>query len=467
MDTTYAEFLARKSPSQETAGITVTGDINPMLFPWQAEIVRWALRRGRGAIFCDTGMGKTVMQAEWAKHVHAATGLDVLILAPLAVALQTVADAARFGITIRYCRSQADVQPGITVTNYDMLHAFDPDQFGGIVLDEASILKAQDGKTRTAIIEAFSYTAYRLSCTATPAPNDHIELGNQAQFLGVMTQAEMLSMYFVHDGGSTQDWRLKGHAVGAFWRWVASWAVVLRKPSDIGHDDAGYNLPPLRPHIHTVGDATEWARDQGYLLPPGGLSLTQSRSARKASMGDRVAECAARVRDTPGQWLIWCHYNQEGDALTKAIPGAVQVAGSDSREHKEQSMIDFAAGKIRVLVSKQVICGFGMNWQQCHQMAFVGIDYSYEGYYQAVRRCWRFGQTNPVDVHVFCGEAERSIWDTLRAKEASAAEMAIGMLAHMRDTMRENIQSGKAEQRSPYRPGMPMQLPEWLMEDAA
>lgn len=463
----YQAFLAGKTRTAEAAGIAVVTDINPTLFGWQAEIVRWALRIGRAAIFADTGLGKTAMQAEWARQVSAHTGRPVLILAPLAVALQTVAEAARFGTEIRYCRAQDEVRPGITITNYDMLHAFDTDHFAGVVLDEASILKAQDGKTRTAIITAFARTPYRLSCTATPAPNDHVELGNQAQFLGVMTQAEMLSMYFVHDGGSTQDWRLKGHAVGAFWRWVASWAVVLRLPSDIGHDDTGYILPPLRPHIHTVGDAAEWARGQGYLLPPGALSLTQSRSARKASMGDRVTECAALVRDTPGQWLVWCHLNAEGDALAAAIPGAVQVAGSDSREHKERSMLDFAAGTIRVLVSKQSICGWGMNWQNCHQMAFVGIDYSYEGYYQAVRRCWRFGQHSPVDVHVFCGEAERSIWDALRVKEAAAADMAAGMLAHMRDTIRDNLRHGTAAERSTYRPAMPMQLPEWLVEDAA
>lgn len=463
----YSEFLARKAPRTQATGINVAGGINPKLFDWQAEIVRWALRRGRAAVFADTGMGKTIIQAEWAKHVHAFSGRDVLILAPLAVALQTVAEAAKFGIEIRYCRAQSDVQPGVTIANYDMLHAFDSDHFGGVVLDEASILKASDGKTRTAIIAAFAQTPYRLSCTATPAPNDHIELGNQAQFLGVMTQNEMLAMYFVHDGGSTQDWRLKGHAVGAFWRWVASWAVVLRRPSDIGHDDAGYNLPELRPVAHVVGDGSAWAQEQGYLLPPGALTLTQSRSARKASMGDRVAECAALVRDTPDQWLVWCHYNAEGDALTKAIPGAVQVAGSNSRDHKEQSMLAFAAGTIRVLVSKQSICGFGMNWQQCRQMAFVGIDYSYEGFYQAVRRCWRFGQQHPVDVHVFCGEAERSIWDALRAKEAAADAMAAGMLEHMRDTMRDNLQHGKAEQRPPYRPNVPMIIPEWLVEDAA
>jgi hypothetical protein len=339
---------------------------------------------------------------------------------------------------------------------------FDASQFVGIVLDESSILKAHDGKTRTAIIEAFSRTPYRLACTATPAPNDFMELGNHAQFLGVMSQSEMLSMYFVHDGGSVQDWRLKGHAEKDFWRWVASWACVIRKPSDLGYDDGRYQLPPLLINEHRVS-APDISAQQGALFEMPVLTLAEQRHARRASLGARVARTSEMVNASTEQWLVWVELNDEGDALAKLIDGAVQVAGADSIDHKERAMLDFAAGKIRVLVSKGSICGHGMNFQNCHNVAFVGIGHSFELFYQAIRRCWRFGQESPVGVHIVISEAETEILANVMRKEQDAKRMGDNMVALMNEFVRENLLATGRVAR-PY-DGPFMELPVWLLPE--
>jgi hypothetical protein len=402
------------------------------------------------------------MQVAWADIVAWHTHGDVLLLAPLAVAQQTIREGAVMGVDVRYCRAQHEVQPGITITNYDMIHAFDLDHFIGIVLDESSIMKNIDGKIRLRLQESCAGIPYKLCCTATPAPNDYTELGSHAAFLGVCTHQEMLATYFIHDGGSTQDWRLKGHAKRDFWRWAASWAVMLRTPRDIGYETDAYTLPALCIQEHLIAMDQTWVGEQGYLFAPQALSLTQARQARRAGIDRRVQACADLVNNTSGQWLVWCGLNAEGDRLAAAIPDAVQVAGADTREHKERSLLAFADGRIRVLVTKSKVAGFGMNFQRCRHMAFVGIDYSYESFYQAVRRCWRFGQQQPVDVQLFLAEQEVGVLHTLREKEAAASEMVGEMVAHMAETTRDNLADRSVRVRSDYVPAVPMVLPKWL-----
>jgi DNA modification methylase len=428
----YQEFLEQKTRSDVPTGLSVIPELNAALFPFQWDIVAWALKRGRSAIFADCGMGKTLMQLEWARHIPG----DVLIIAPLAVAKQTVREGEKFGIAVNYARAQSDVAPGITITNYEMLQHFDASRFTGVVLDESSILKAYDGKTRTSIIDAFRSTPFRLACTATPAPNDYMELGNHSEFLGVMSRSEMLSMFFVHDGGETQTWRLKGHAEQAFWKWLASWAVLIRKPSDLGYEDGEFILPELNlaEHIVTTDRPTG-----DYLFALEALSLQDRISARRDSVAERVAKCAEIANETHQQWVIWCNLNTESAALTAAINGAVEVKGSDSIEHKEKALADFQSGKSRVIVSKPSICGFGLNWQHCHNMAFVGLSDSWEQYYQAVRRCWRFGQDKPVNVALIVADVEGAVLRNIKAKDAAAAEMAESLVAHMRTEMQKNI----------------------------
>lgn len=421
----YEEFLAAKLRRDPATGITDDLSINQMLFPFQADIDRWALRRGRAAIFADCGLGKTPMQLEWARHVPG----RVLILAPLAVSQQTQREGEKFGVTVGVARDQSDVRERITVTNYQMMDRFDFDAFTGIVLDESSILKAHDGKTRTEIIERSQRVPFRLACTATPAPNDFMELGNHAEFLGVMTRTEMLSTYFVHDGGETSKWRLKGHAQDDFWRWVCSWAVMIRKPSDLGYDDAGFVLPAMRFHEHVtrVDKPTD-----GFLFAVEAATLQERLQARRETVADRVAACAKIANSTDRPFLVWCNLNEESAQLRAAIPGSVEISGADSLEAKEAAMLGFSRGDIRCIVTKPSIAGFGMNWQHCSDMAFVGLSDSYEQFYQAVRRCWRFGQKRDVNVHVITAETEGAVVANIKRKEADALEMAAQMAAHMK-----------------------------------
>lgn len=440
----YQEFLLRKQFDDVAAGFGC-GELNPRLFPFQRALVRWALARGRAAIFADTGLGKTAMQVEWVHRVVQHTGRPALVLAPLSVAHQTVAEAAKFGITASYHRTQPANPSGILITNYEMMARFDLSAFVAVVLDESSILKAHDGKTRTAILEACARVPYRLSCTATPSPNDYMELGNQAEFVGVMSRTEMLSMFFTHDGGDTSQWRLKGHGETKFWEWLATWAVVIRKPSDLGFLDDGYDLPPLRIIEHVVESPAD---NGGDLFGTPAVSLNEQRAAKRASLPARVEACAALVNRDDDPWLVWCHMNAESDALGKAIPDGKTVSGSDPIEHKEIVMDEFSDDALRVLISKPSICGFGMNWQHCANVAFVGLDHSFEQFYQAIRRCWRFGQTRPVTVHVFLSEQERAILDNIKRKETAHNEMSARMVDHMRKLMREKVMGTRIERAS-------------------
>ena len=437
----YATFLEQKRITDPPTGIDVTGYLNAMLFPFQRDLVRWALRRGRAAIFADCGLGKTPMQLTWAHHVPG----PVLIFAPLAVSAQTVREGKKFGINVTYVREQPDNPEGVYITNYEMLDHFDPGAWTGVVLDESSIIKDKDGAFRNRLIASFRDTPFRLACTATPAPNDFTELGNHAEFLGVLSMTEMLSTFFVHDGGSTQDWRLKRHATDDFWRWVCSWAVMLRKPSDWGYDDDGFTLPPLRYHEHVI--RSQEAAD-GFLFPIEAQTLQERIGARRASVGERVADCAKDVNASDEPWIAWCNLNSESAVLAAAIPGAVEVTGSDSPEDKERNLLAFTDGAFRVLVTKPSIAGHGMNWQHCRNVAFVGLSDSWEQYYQAVRRCWRFGQEREVNVHVYTADTEGAVVANIRRKEADATLMADEMTEHMRDLNRENVKGMVREQKA-------------------
>src|SRR5436190_6366649 len=395
---TYEAFLATKRTLAPATGLVDAGEPHELLFPFQRDLVRWAVRKGRAALFADTGLGKTLMQVEWARLI----GERTLIIAPLSVARQTVHEAMKVGVTVTYSRGAAP-HAGITITNYEMVEHFDPSEYGAVVLDESSILKALDGKTRRRLTDMFAKTPYRLCCTATPAPNDIAEIGNHAEFLGVMPHHEMLSAFFVH--GSTDDgkdgWRLKGHAEDAFYRWLASWSMAVRKPSDLGYEDDGFVLPPLtiRPTFVDVDYVPE-----GQLFFGGLKGITDRSAVRRATLEDRVAKAAELVNASDDQWIVWHGLNAEGDALIRAIPDARLVEGSQSPEEKAEALEAFQDGAFRVLVTKPSIGGFGMNFQNAARMAFVGLSDSWEAYYQSVRRCWRFGQTRPVEATIVLSE---------------------------------------------------------------
>lgn len=420
----YADFIATKAKLIPDSGFEV-GELNPMLFDFQKDIVRWACRKGKAAIFADCGLGKTPMQLEWARLVCEHTGGDVLILAPLAVAAQTYREGAKFGISVTVCRSYDDVRPGINVTNYEMMHKFDLASFDGVVLDESSILKSFTSATRNAIIEGFESTPYKLACTATPSPNDYMELGNHAEFLGVMTRTEMLAMYFIHDGGSTSKWRLKGHASERFWDFVASWAVMLRNPSDMGYSVDGFDLPELVETVHKVESRVQ---DETRLFSLAAEGIQDQQKAKRMTIEQRARECADMVNGSNRPWIVWCELNDESSELARLIPDAVEVRGSDTAERKEDAMLGFADGKYRVIVTKPSICGFGMNWQHCADMVFCGLSNSYEQYYQAIRRCYRFGQVNPVNVHIVVSNIEEKIVENVMRKKDDASDMEVEMI---------------------------------------
>jgi len=458
----YAKFISGRQDVTRARGFEPSRPIAGHLFDFQRDIVKWALARGRAAIFADTGLGKTAMQLEWASHISGEG--RVLILCPLAVADQTVKEAARFGVDCAYVRS-FDPKHRIQVTNYEMLDRFDPADFTGIVLDESSILKSFTGKTRNAIIQAFEATPYRLACTATPAPNDHAELGNHAEFLGIRSRVEMLAEFFVHDGGSTQSWRLKGHAEDIFWRWVCSWGAVVRLPSDLGYPDDNFALPELRMHEHIVPVNHRDVWSEGFLFAPDARTLSDQRATRRATMHARV-EVARTIADaSPDPCVIWCELNAEGDAVEASISDAVQIKGSDPLDTKRHRLCAFdpvnKLGKpIRVLVTKPSIAGFGMNWQHCARMVFVGASHSYEQTYQAIRRCWRFGQTRAVDVHVIRAETEGAIVSNYRKKAARHQSLMDGMLDHTRSI--QTIAGAAHREWNQYQPAEQMRLPNWL-----
>lgn len=451
----YHDFIKQKAMIDPDTGLSVVPALNPMLHQHQADMVTWALKRGRAALFADCGLGKGPMQMEWAtRQPH-----EAIIVAPLAVAHQFVREAEKFGIDLAYAKDQSQITKRITVTNYERLENFHIDQFGAVALDESSILKSHSGAYSTWIIDAFKNTPFRLSSSATPAPNDVMELGTQAEFLGVMTRGEMLAMYFTHDGGDTSKWRVKGHAQKAFWEWMASWAVMIRKPSDLGYSDCGFELPPLHMHEHCVKVD---APTTGFLFAVEAQTLQERQQARRDSIHDRVKACANIVNASTEPFLVWCNLNDESDALAAAIPDAIEVRGSDSDEHKEKAIAGFLDGSIRVLVSKPRIMGMGLNFQHCASMAYVGLSDSYEQLYQSIRRCWRFGQTRPVNVHVITAETEGAVVSNIKRKEREAEETYNNMIDHMKDLNAASLHGQSLRNKGEYAPTVQIQIPAWL-----
>lgn len=456
----YEEFLRGKERPAGACGFEWPRErMNPRMFEWQKDIVFWALKKGRAALFEDCGNGKTIQQLEFCRAVCEHTGMPTLIVAPLTVGEQTKREAEKFGYAATLCRTQKDVRPGINITNYEMLEHFEAAAFGGVVLDESSILKNCMGKVRTQIIQMFQNVPYRLSCTATPSPNDYMELGNQVEFLGIMSHTEMLATYFIHDGSDTSKWRLKGHAEDRFWEWVATWAVVLTCPGDLGYPNDGYVLPELVMHEHLVDVST--SMDDG-LFGWVAKTLTERRDARRMSLRERCEKAAQVVAaDAAEQWVVWCDLNSESELLTELIGGAVQVRGSDTPDEKAAALRAFADGKVRYLVTKPSIAGFGMNWQNCHNMVFVGLSDSYEAMYQAMRRCYRFGQKMPVNVHIITSAAEGAVKSNIERKEAQAQTMKKNMVLHTKEILEHDIR-GTARITIAYCPRLDMLLPEWL-----
>jgi superfamily II DNA or RNA helicase len=431
----YSDFLTMKERRHVATGLTEIPPLHPALFDWQKEIVAWALRKGRACMFEDCGLGKTFQQLEWGRHVPG----DVILFTPLAVSYQTEKEAQRFGIDAKVSRDGTRAAK-ITITNYEQMHRFDLSKYQGIILDESSILKSHDGKTRNTILEAAQEIPFRLACTATPAPNDHIELGNHAEFVGAMTRPEMLATFFVHDGGDTAKWRLKGHAVKTFWEWVATWAIMLRMPSDLGYADEGFTLPEMKIIEHKIQSGIKL---EGELFVRPASTLNDQRKARRSTIEVRTEKAKEIASSKKGPWLVWCELNDEGDAVTAAIEGSTQIAGCDNDEDKASRMGAFSDGSIDVLVTKPKIAGFGMNWQHCHQMIFVGLSHSWEQFYQATRRCWRFGQKKAVEVHIIATDIESAILDNIKRKQEAADAMAKEMVENMKTVMNEEVRGIK------------------------
>lgn len=447
---TYQQLIERKSIKQCDHGLKEVPPLGDYLFDYQKTVTEFALKKGRAALFLDTGLGKTRCQIEWAKHVPG----KKLILAPLAVAAQTVREGKAIGVDILHSRD-GSTSDGITITNYERLHLFNADEFNGVVLDESSILKSFMGKTKNQLCDTFSQTPFRLCCSATPAPNDYMELGNHSDFLGVMPSNEMLTRWFINDTMNFGSYRLKGHAIQSFWEWVASWAACAGKPSDAGGDDSRHILPPLTTNLHCVDSVMESDIDEGWLFKSAQLTATTMHADKRATLKERV-EKARQLASTGDYCLIWCESNDESEALRKAIPDSVEVKGADSADSKEEKLEAFSAGKVRVLISKASICGFGLNFQHCNHVIFASISYSYEQFYQAIRRTWRFGQKRPVRVDCIIANSEQPIWQTIQAKLSAHDQMKGAMKFASMDRQRShNI-------KQTYKPTHEGILPIWL-----
>jgi hypothetical protein len=434
----YLNFVAAKSQLDNADGFAPVF-MPDYLFPFQSALVEWACKMGRDALFEDCGLGKTIQECVFAENVVRKTNGNVLIAGPLAVSRQIVREAEKFGIEAKFSRGEK-VYRGITVTNYENLHKFDANDFVGFVGDESSILKSFDGQRRAMITQFCRKLRYRLLSTATPSPNDYIELGTTSEALGYLGYMDMLNRFFKNDlnnsasgrmRGEVIKWRLKGHAETPFWRWVCSWARALRKPSDLGFDDTGFVLPPLTENEHIV-DVNKLAEGMLFSLPA--IGLKEQREERRRSLEVRCQKAASLVINTGKPAVTWCDLNDEGDMLATLIPDAIQVSGSDSDEEKEEKLVAFSDGKIRVLVTKQKIAGWGMNWQHCSHMTDFP-SHSFEGYYQKVRRFWRFGQKNPVTVDLITTDGQREVLKNQKRKADQADRMFEQLVAEMNTAM--------------------------------
>jgi len=470
--TDYDIFLESKRLVAPLSGFEIErSSLNSAAFDWQQLIAEWAIRRGKSAIFADYGLGKTLQILMFAQAVIERTNKPFLILSPLGAAKQTShIEAPKFGYEAVYCKSQADVpnRAVICVTNYERLHLFDPRAFGGMAADEASIIKDFAGKIRNQVLDMFQQTPYKLMATATPSPNNHAELGNYAQALDIMSYQEMLSTFFERRDKSSSNWSLGGWGAKGFWEWLASWAMVLRKPSDLGYSDDGYDLPPL--HIHTIDvehTQREYIQAEGaqlYLFPVEARGLSAQRNARKVTMEDRIEAITELVNASTDQWVVWGETNLECDYAEKHLKDVVQVAGRHSEDHKEDSIVRFRSGAIRVLVSKAKIFGHGLNLQNCHQVAYLGWSNSFEGFDQSLHRFHRYGQTEDVHVHIPTTDFDGAIIRNIERKRQEHNEKIDSVVAHTQAFTLANVQQA-ARQQIDYQPTMPMRLPTWLQEN--
>lgn len=466
----YHDLIASKRATFEPRGFNDVddGSLPSWLFDHQRHGVGFALRTGCSALFYDTGLGKTGMALAWGDEIVRRTNKPVLMLAPLAVASQHAAEADKFGIDARLSRfGIAPDRPRIAITNYDRLEKFDPNDYAGVILDESSILKSFSGATTRKLIDAFAKTPYRLCCSATPAPNDHTELGQHSEFLGALDRSQMLVRWFLHDSADTGTWRMKGHAVTDFWNWVASWARAVSRPSDLGFSDAGFDMPELVVERHIIAadrsvDSGEEKRGkhagQRMLFRIPDTSATSIHAEKRLTSADRAAKVAALVEAEPDEhWIIWVDTDYDADAVKALMPGICEVSGKMKIDQKEERLAAFSRGEIRRLLTKSSIAGYGLNWQHCARMAFCGINFSYESFYQAIRRCWRFRQTRPVHAHIVCADTEAAIWDVVSRKAGDHDQMKAEMTAAMRRA------SMKAEALSTYSPSLEARIPAWLI----
>lgn len=466
----YTKFLDKKSYEDIPSGLDFSmEEMNPMMFPFQKAVTRWALKRGRAGLFLATGLGKSICQLDWCQKITGKTNKPTLIVAPLAVAEQFCREGEKFGINVNHCRDDSQVKPYcVNVTNYEILHKIDCRKFIGVSLDESSILKQFDGKYRTTIIDTFSKTPYRLAASATPSPNDYMELGNQSQFLGILPYHEMLATFFVHDSGKTQKWRLKKHAENEFWKWMCGWSINIRKPSNIGFDDTGYNLPPLNQHVEVI-DTYENMGEK--------LTLSSSKKIRRNTIDLKVTKvCEIIERYSSNEpILIWCGLNDESKMLLQKLKhlGAVEISGSDKPEKKEWVAKWFSGvfdeksptGKIdgrKILISKPSIFGFGLNFQNCATQIFCGVDYSFESEYQAIRRSWRFGQKKPVNIHIVLTDQEEPIMVNVKQKEVAFEKMYANMVEHMKYFTKNEIVNA-SRFKEDYNCDLDIRLPKFLV----
>ena len=453
----YEKFIANKIEVFKSVGFEIEKEkLNENLFEFQKDIVRWAIKKGRAAIFAGCGSGKTIMQLEWANQIIKKEGGNVLILAPLSVTYQTKEEGEKFGYVVNICETQDDIKEGINITNYEKLNKFITKDLIAVVLDESSILKSFTGKVRTELINNFKNTPYRLACTATPAPNDYMELGNHSRFLGIMTREEMLSMYFVHDGWQTSKWRLKNHAVERFWEWLATWSVTVNNPSDLGYEMEGYELPKLNIK-EIIVDGDEIITEK--------LTLTQRKEARKEKIDMKLPIVEELVKSNDEKWLIWCDYNYEQEQLEKLLKDdCVSIQGSTKPKFKIQWEDEWRNGNKRILVTKSKIFGYGMNWQHCHNVIFFGMSDSFEEYYQALRRTWRFGQEHEVNVYIVISAREGTVKENIERKQSDAEKMQEAMIKLTKEITKKELRE-TVRISTPYNPNMNMRLPKWLTKE--
>ena len=456
----YSRLLELKKEKILYSGFDISlEELNPKLFDFQKQIVKWALRKGRCALFEDTGLGKTIQQLEFAYQVNKHINQPILILAPLAVSKQTKEEGLKFGYEVNLCEKREDVINGINITNYEKLHKFDGIEWGGVILDESSILKSFTGKTTQDMIDRFRDTPYKLCCTATPSPNDFVEIGTHSEFLNIMRRNEMLSMYFINDCSHGEGWRLKGHSKEKFFEWIATWGMMISNPEDIGFNGDDYKLPKL----NIINDIINVKEDEdllfGYKLAE---TLQERREARKESIDYRIDEVKKIINENKfDKVLIWCNYNDESERLKKEIHNSYEIKGSDTPEHKEYGLLGFAKNDVNILISKPSICGFGMNWQNCNNIIFCGISDSFEQFYQAIRRCWRFGQKKEVNVYIVIGAKEENILNNIIKKQENHDMVRDKMIRKMSKVLTSEIRNIEYKGDN-YDPKIKMEIPGWL-----